>query len=253
MPALAEFQSEFARALLDPNTTLRNQVGVGLAVYQNTVMKGLVDVLRANYPSVERLVGTEWFESAALLHARNNLPEHPVLALYGATFPAFLDAPGEAQGLYYLSSVAQLDRLWTETHFATDAAILQAADLQGAAPEQLQAIKLQWHPASRVAWVPHSAVSIWQHNRPPAQPPEALEVDDVEQGMLLTRPHGAIVATQIDRIEYDFLHHLRSGMSLGEAAIEVLRQYPEADVATVLAKLLQAGAFAALDNRGGGS
>lgn len=245
MPALAEFQSEFARALLDPNAVLRNQVGVGLAVYQNTVMKGLVDVLRANYPTVERLVGTEWFASIALLYARQHLPEQPVLALYGATFPTFLDAPGRTHGLHYLSSVAQLDRLWTEAHFAADSAVLHAAALQAVVPEQLQAIELQWHAATRVAWLPHSAVSIWQHNRS-AQPPEALEVDDVEQGMLLTRPHGAIVAMQIDRIDYDFLQHLHSGVSLGEAAIAVLQQYPDADIASVLAKLLQAGAFASL-------
>lgn len=249
MSALAEFQSEFARALLNPNATLRNRVGVGLAVYQNTVMKGLVDVLRANYPTVERLVGTEWFESIALLYARNNLPQQPVLALYGAAFPAFVDEPAKAHGLHYLSAVAQLDRLWTETHFAADAAVLQAADLQGGSPDQLPAIKLRRHAATRVAWLPHSAMSIWQHNRPPAQPSDAFEIDDVEQGMLLTRPYGAVLATQISRIEYEFLQHLRSDMSLGEAAIAVLQQYPQADVAAVLAKLLQAGAFASLDGR----
>jgi hypothetical protein len=248
MPALAEFQTEFARALLISDSALRHQLGVGLAVYQNTVMKGLVDVLRANYPTVEQLVGTEWFESAALLCAREHLPEQPALAMYGASFAAFIDAPAAAQGLHYLSSVARLDRAWTEAHFAADAKVLRAASLQAIAPGQLPNITLRWHPATRVLWVPHSAVSIWQHNRPPAQPPEGFVLDDVEQGLLVTRPDGAIGVRQIHRADYEFLQHLHSGRSLGEAAIAVLEQHPDTDVASVLAHLIQAGAFASLAN-----
>jgi hypothetical protein len=247
MPALAEFQSEFARALQHPDATLSNQYGVGLAVYQNTVMKGLVDVLRANYPTVEQLVGAEWFASVALRYAREHLPRQPALALYGASFPAFIDAPARAQGLHYLTSVAALDRLWTEAHFAADAPALMAASLQ-LAPEQLQALELQWHPATCVAWVPHSAVTIWQHNRPPASPPEGLAVDDIEQGLLLTRPHGGVVALAINRAEHDFLQHLRAGLALGEAAMATLQQHPDTDIAATLARVIQAGAFAALDN-----
>ena len=247
MSALAEFQSEFTRALLDPGTALRHRYGVGLTVYQNTVMKGLVDVLRANYPTVEQLVGAEWFDSAALLYAREHLPEQPAVAMYGASFPAFIDAPAAAQGLHYLSSVAGLDRAWTEAHFAADAAVLRATSLQAIAPEQLPNMTLCRHPATRVLWVPHSAASIWQHNRPPAQPPAGFAVDDVEQGLLVTRPDGAMATQQIHRADYEFLQHLHSGRSLGEAAVVVLEQHPDTDVAAMLARLIQAGVFASIE------
>ena len=38
---------------------------LGIAVYRNTSIKGRIDALEANYPTVSRLVGTEWFRAAA--------------------------------------------------------------------------------------------------------------------------------------------------------------------------------------------
>jgi hypothetical protein len=243
--ALAEFQYEFARALSDPFAAQRRQYAAGFAVYQNTVSKGLIDVLRANYRTVEQLVGAEWFDAVALQFAREHLPEQPALALYGAGFADFIDVAARAHGLHYLSAVARLDRLWTETHFAADAVTLTAASLQKIAPDQLATLRLQWHPATHAAWTPHSAVSIWQHNRPPATPPPEFAIDDVEQGLLLTRPDGAVNALPINRAAYDFLAQLLAGVSLGDAAATVLEQHPAIDIAAMLAHLIQAGAFAA--------
>jgi hypothetical protein len=138
--------------------------------------------------------------------------------------------------------------LWSETYFAADAEVLTAATLQTIAPEQLATLVLPLHPAARIAWLPHSAVTIWQHNRPPATPPDALEVVDVEQGVLLSRPQGAIEMLLISRAEHDFLQHLRDGMVLGEAAAIVLEQHPDADIAAGLARMIQAGTFTALSN-----
>ncbi|MGE0115814.1 MAG: putative DNA-binding domain-containing protein [Steroidobacteraceae bacterium] len=244
MSALAEFQSNFSAALLNPQAGLRAQLGVGFAVYQNTVSKGLMDVLRANYPTVERLVGSEWFDAAALLYAREHLPEQPALALYGASFPAFLDNFSAIHELPYLPFVARLDRLWTEAHFAGDSGVLCAADLHGLSMTQLHDVHLRLHPAVRMAWVPHSAVHIWQANRPPAVAPDELQVDDSEQGVLLVRPAGQINSILLNRAGYDFLQHLANKMTLGEAAIAVLERHADSDIAALLASFIAAGAFA---------
>ena len=42
----------------------------GFAVYRNTVLKGCIDALQANYPTVARLVGDEWFRAAAGRYVR---------------------------------------------------------------------------------------------------------------------------------------------------------------------------------------
>ena len=97
--ALARFQDGFARALLAPDaagaelapeiTALARQPG--FAVYRNTVMKGCIDALQANYPAAARLVGDEWFRAAAAIFVRANLPAQPTLAYYGEGFAQFLE------------------------------------------------------------------------------------------------------------------------------------------------------------------
>lgn len=245
MSTLFEFQREFSVALLQPDSALRERLGEGFAVYQNTVVKGLVDVLRANYPTVERLVGAEWFDAVARLFAREHLPSEPALALYGAAFPNFTKDIDSARELAYLPAVARLDRLWTEAHFATDAAPLQALALRALSPTQLQMLRLRIHPAARSAWLPHSAVTIWLHNRSPATSLAELEVSDDEEGVLITRPAGDIRSALLTRADYLFLQQLDQGVLLGDAATTALEQYPDADVAAMLAKFITAGAFAA--------
>ncbi|MEW6690119.1 MAG: DNA-binding domain-containing protein, partial [Pseudomonadota bacterium] len=84
---LAAFQDAFAAALAadEPRSALP-QLGAqpGFAVYRNTVMKGCIDALQANYPAVERLVGEEWFRAAAAVYARAEPPAHASLLDYGA-------------------------------------------------------------------------------------------------------------------------------------------------------------------------
>lgn len=242
MPSLAEFQQQFAAALLNPALNLDGAMH-GLSVHSNTVMKSLVDALRANYPTVERLVGPEWFRAAAAIYARNHLPGQAALALYGEAFGDFLrDFPPAAQ-LSYLHDVARLDRLWSGAHFAADAAALRAEQLATLAPEALQLMQLQLHPSTRFAWCAHSAVTIWRFNRPPAEVPQAIEITDAEEGALFVRPHGAIEMLLLDRPAYLFLSQLHAGFNLSAAAIHVLEQNAGADLSAMLARFIGAGVF----------
>ena len=162
MHDLLAFQRTFARALLDGSSDL------AVAIHRNTVMKGWLDALRANYPTVVQLVGDEWFNACAIEYARRHPARSPVLALYGETFPAFLDTFEPAAALPYLADVARIDRLWVEAHTAAD-------------------------PVERFARVRHSAATIWIHHRTGSE--SSLTVSDSDEGILLTRPHGAVEYT----------------------------------------------------------
>lgn len=242
MPTLAEFQAGFRLAVLHPDLVVKQQYGAGIGVYQNTVAKGLIDALRANYPTVERLVGTEWFDSVARRYALEQLPEQPSLTLYGISFPEFLLTIESAELFPYLTAVAQLDRCWTEVHFAPEAPVLRAATLQALSPEQLQYLQLKLHPAARVKQVAHSAATIWQHNRPPALPPESLQVTGDVEFVLLTRRNGTIVLDFLSAAEHEFLCLISHGNSLGDTLLAVLASYPETS-AVMLARLISLGVF----------
>ncbi len=242
MPTLAEFQESFRLAVLHPDLVVKQQYGAGIGVYQNTVAKGLIDALRANYPTVERLVGTEWFDSVARRYSLEQLPEQPSLTLYGISFPDFLLTIESAEPFPYLTAVAQLDRCWTEVFFAPQAPVLRAATLQALSPEQLQHLQLQLHPATRVKQVAHSAATIWQHNRPPALRLESLEVTGDVEFVVFTRRNGAIVLDFLSCAEHEFLCLISAGSSLGDALLAVLASHPDTG-AVMLARLISLGVF----------
>lgn len=248
--SLADFQDRFAQALLASDAaagTLTAQPGFG--VYRNTVMKGWVDALAANYPSVHRLVGEPFFRAAATEYARMHPSSDPRLWCYGENYPAFLAAHAPAASLPYLPGVARLDRCWTEAHGAATAPVLDAASLAGLAPEQLAACTLAPHPAARWAWFDGQPVyTIWRRNR------EADGVGDSDdddalvwqsEGALLLRPADSVGWHPLDAAGCAFLDACADGQPLGTAAAAAIAADGLADIAALLAMLLRAGAFKA--------
>ncbi|MFY9317646.1 MAG: DNA-binding domain-containing protein [Burkholderiales bacterium] len=231
--AFAPFQDEFVRALLDP----LQPAPPAFAVYRNTVMKGCIDALRANFPAVARLVGEEWFRAAAAVYTRAQPPRVPMLLEYGRDFDAFLAGFEPAAELPYLPAVARLDRLWTEAHAAADEPALDALALAGLAPERLAALRLRPHAAARWAWHDLPAYTIWSRNRAGGE--DAAEIEWQGEGALIVRPGDAVQWQPLDAAGCAFLDACARGEPLAQAAASV----PAAGVAALLASLLEAGAF----------
>lgn len=245
----AHFQSAFAQALFE--TGDRSQaMGSGLfsqpafTVYRNTVMKGCVDALEANFPTVLRLVGERCFRGLALDYANWQPPEDARLLHYGRSFPDFLELADLAREVPYLANVARLDRSWIECHVAADAGT-DAAFLAQLSPEEAGAVRVLAHPAARWCWFPQQPVfTIWSRNRMP-DPPADGEIEWHGEGALLTRSHDAVLSRAATRIECIFLDACSrpDGASLADAAAAALAVEPDADLAALLAALLRAGAL----------
>jgi hypothetical protein len=250
---LAEFQDVFARALLLPLCEVpRELAGIaaqpGFAVYRNTVMKGCIDALQANYPAVCRLVGEEWFRAAAATYARARLPESASLLEYGDGFADFLAGFAPAAELPYLAEVARLERLWTEAHSACDWMPLAAAALARRTPQALGRTVLRPLPAARWAWFPeHPAYTIWRQNRdaPEGAQPFAGKVEWRAEGVLLVRPHACVEHRALNEAGCAFLDACAAGRDLAAAGAAALAREPGADLARLMQELLEAGAFAA--------
>jgi hypothetical protein len=246
--ALARFQDAFARALLVPGdaaifpdvASLTAQPA--FAVYRNTVMKGCIDALQANYPAVARLVGEEWFRAAAAIHVREALPTDPVLLRYGAAFPDFLARFEPAAELPYLPWVARLDRFWTEAHQAPATEALAPEALAGLAPEALAGVMLHPHPAARWAWYGDGPIyTIWSRNRDDAA--SDADLDWQPEGALLVRPHDAVEWFALDAAACALLDACAAGRTLAEAAQTALDVRGDCDLAKLMSNLLTAGAF----------
>lgn len=249
--ALARFQEAFAHALLAPDAEPAADIAAiagqpGFAVYRNTVMKGCIDALEANFPAVARLVGEEWFRATAAVYVRHCLPAEPGLLRYGASFPDFLARFEPAADLLYLPGVARLDYLWAESHFAPSHEALNPATVSRLTPEALADAILRPHPAARWAWFAEGPIyTIWSRNRAAASFDASL--DWRPEGALLVRPHDVVEWIALDAAGCAFLNACSAGDSLGEAAHVVLQQHGDVDLAQLLAKLLEAGAFLELE------
>jgi Putative DNA-binding domain len=218
----------------------------GFAVYRNTVMKGCIDALQANFPTVERLVGEEWLRAAARVFARGQLPSQPSLLLYGEEFPSFLAAFEPAQEIPYLSDVARVDRLWTEAHVAADASALEAAALAALPPSAMSSSALCLHPAARWTWSDDWPIhTLWSRNRTHDADP-AAPLEWVGEGVLVTRPYGAVEVEAFPRGGVALLDACQAGLSIEGAVQCALDAQPDADIATLVQQLLQAGAFSGL-------
>ncbi len=248
--ALARFQDAFAQALLAPEAKPAAEIAAlatqpAFAVYRNTVMKGCIDALQANYSAVARLVGEEWFRAAAAIHAREALPADPTLLRYGASFPDFLARFEPAAELPYLPGVARLDRYWTEAHAAPDANALDASAVARLAPEALANTVLHPHPAARWAWFADAPIyTIWSRNRADGAP--AADLDWRPEGALIVRPRDAVEWIALDAAGCAFLDACAAGGTLAVAARAALEVQGNADLARLMSNLLEAGAFSGM-------
>ncbi len=251
--ALARFQDDFARALLAPDAGQTGDFSLpgsvtritrqpGFAVYRNTVLKGCIDALQANYPSILRLVGEEWFRAVAVIYARAHPPRDSRMLRFGEDFSDFLGQfPGAAE-LPYLSGVARLDWFWTEAHAAADATPLAPASITGLSPAQLSAKVLHPHPAARWAWFADQPVyTLWRQNREASDNEDPLEWRG--EGVLVTRPRDAVTWTALDAGGCSFLEACAAGQTLANATAAALKAQENTDFAQLMATLLEAGAF----------
>lgn len=247
MSSLAAFQDAFAAALRDgrpvPGAEDAARLEAGMTVYRNTVFKGLIDALRANFPTVERLVGAEWFTAAAQAFLEADWARAPTLMTFGEGFPDFLTGFPPAQALSYLPGVAQIDRFWLEAHAEADAPMLAAEALADLPADRLFELTVRLHPTARLGWFSDPSPTIWRLNRPPAPAPDASQVDLRAEGVLVARPRGEVVATVLDAAGFAFLEACRRGEPLGGAATAALALDPQADLARQVAAFIASGAF----------
>ncbi|BFN26047.1 hypothetical protein PSCT_00177 [Pseudomonas sp. SCT] len=248
--SLAAFQDAFVAALTGAPGSAAGEVAAlaaqpGFAVYRNTLLKGCVDALRANFPSVERLVGDEWFAAAAALYARAEPPRGGPLLEYGEDFSAFLQGFEPARALPYLGGVAQLDRLWLEVFSAVEQPVLALAALATQTPQQLARQALVPRAALRWRWFAELPVySIWSCTREQREVPTTLVWQG--EGALLSRSASCIGWQPLERGGCAFLDACAAGRSLQQASEHALAVQPELDFNDLLGRLLAAGAFAAL-------
>lgn len=244
MPELLDFQDAFVAALAGQASALSpwldETAHPGLSVYRNTIAKGCADALAANFPTVQSMVGEDWFRAAAALFAREAPPASAALLDYGEGFPAWLERFPPAQDLPYLAGVAHLDRLWVEALFAAEAPALSAQTLAALAPEVLAETPLALHPSVRFAAFEAGLPSLWRAAREGAG---ELALSDMPETLLLVRRGESVTSRVVGVAETAFLRACRQGLPAGEAARAAASADPDTAFAPLFAALIADGVF----------
>lgn len=225
---LHDLQRSFARAIIawelpvelaDSITPNAKEGEERFCVYRNTFIGALTNVLRLNFPAVERLVGRDCFDGAAARFALAHPPASAYLNEFGAEFPGFLATLPAVQSLSYLPGVARLDWAFSQALHAPDAPSL---DLAALARSDSDDVWLVLHPAVHLLREALPVDEIWRAVLAGDEGAlAAIELRAETRFLLIERPGMEARVERLDATDWALLDRLRAGFTLRAALEEI--------------------------------
>jgi hypothetical protein len=242
----------FVNALLNSDTPtpafLTSSFGCNdtrrFAVYRNNVMVGLIRAMEANFPTIVRLVGVEFFTAMAHVFVSSHPPRSRLMFEYGAEFPTFLEVFEPVRPYPYLADVARVEKMWREAFHEVDAPVVTAKNFSEFAIEQLPSLRLKAHPASRILNSRFSAGSIFTANR--ADNPRGNIDPAQSEWVLMTRPELDCEVRILGAASGTFINALISGETLEDAALIAMSTNEPFNFAANISGLIASGAFTSI-------
>ncbi|MBI2734942.1 MAG: putative DNA-binding domain-containing protein [Rhodospirillales bacterium] len=243
--ALRDLQSAFAAQLAgedQPGLAAEiHPAAARLRIHRHHILDSLCSALAATFPTVQAVVGADFFRGLARGFVGRSLPSQPVLAEYGEDFPAFIAGHDAARDLPYLADVARLDWALNLAFHAPAGGRLAAADLTAVPVHRLPSLRLALAPGTALICSPYPLDRIWAASQPDV-PADAVDIDGGGAFLLvLRRPDDAAFVT-LSAGEAAFVTGIVTGLSLEEAAG---RAHSGFDLTASFGRLLALGVFAA--------
>lgn len=216
------------------------------AVYRNNVVRSAIEALRAAYPSVNHIVGENFFSPLAKAFWEASPPLDQTMTLYGDGFDSFISTYAPASRLPYLPDIARLDRAWLEAHHGADCKPLNAARVAELAPSDLPALLLGLHPTARRVECELSLFDFWLASRARRVPEETRLVPG-RQNILIWRHCGQVCREIVTAEHAVFLDALATPQPLGQALERAGPDTDESFAGRVFGHGLSNGLFVSLD------
>jgi hypothetical protein len=210
-----------------------------LKIYHNNFFVTLTNVLRSLYPTIEKIVGEDFFKATARCFIQQHPSTTNSLNDYGYYFADFLRTFPQAAALPYLVEVAQLE--WGCHEILNAAEISSNLNCLTTVPaEQYSQLKFQLTPASRLFDFQYPVYHIWQLCR---QENNNDTVDLAEGGikLLIARQQFAIKFYVLSGGEFALLNALAANKTIDEACMEALQVEDHIDIDNALKKYMAHG------------
>ena len=251
--ALRDLQAAFAAHVVGGDSANLVAAVVGdaipaaarLRVYRHHVFESLGAALAATFPTVQALVGSDFFRGLARGFIGHALPAQPALAEYGADFPAFIASSEAARDLPYLADVARLDWALNLAFHSPLGGRLKADDLSALPVEHLPSMSIALAAGSILVSSHYPLDRIWEASQPEVVS-GTVDLNSAASHLLVLRRPDDAAFVSLSAGEAAFVAALAEAMSLERAAGAAFQADPDFDLSTSFARLLALGAFAAL-------
>jgi len=180
---LTKLQQRFQQHLLLPEadaladmvaTTPELSRAARLHIYSNAYRERMVEALDADYHQLHVFLGDDEYSRLIYAYLRAHPSKQPSLRRFGARLPQFLRQTRPYCLHPELAELADFEWALCHAFDAADADAIGLEELTALPPEQLAALRLDFHPSLKEA-TPHSeAPAVWQalNDNPSAPPPD---------------------------------------------------------------------------------
>lgn len=224
MPALHELQRAFGACLLaeDDDAVCAHIIEEGfsaaerLRIHRNTCRSVLTETLRMTYPAVDRLVGRDFFDTAAAQFIDAHPSRGGYLNEYGREFADFLAVFQPANALRYLPDVARFEWALSAAANAMDAPVLDPGALAAVASALHASLVFEPHPAVQFLALAYPADQI--ADAVLSGDEAAMAQVDLSSGPVRLILHRGANGVEVERLAPDafrFVLRLCAGKALG--------------------------------------
>lgn len=240
-PTLRDWQATFAAQLLADAPAPDKR----LAIHRHHVTSSLARALAVTFPTIEALVGADFFVQAARRFVVQDPPTQPVLAEYGAGFAAFLAGWAPARDLAYLADMARLDWALNAAFHSPRGDRLGAAELSAVPAGELAGRSLMLAPGTVLVRSAYPIDLIW-HASQPGAPNDPVDLGRGAARLLVLRQADGAGFVTLEEGGAAFVEALAGGRTIeaaGEAAAGADAGF---DLSRAFARLVGCEVFAAL-------
>lgn len=241
MQSLSELQVQWRQALLSPpglEVVMKTMPGhPAMAIHRNNFFYATRRALADLYPTVEALVGAEFFAVMARDFILAEPPASPVMMDYGDAFAGFIACYPAVRDLPYLPDMAAFEWEMHQVRHAAEAEAMTADDFAGMSQDALVRLELSLVPAARVFVSDYAVAELWHaHWVEPMKLSTLGPIDDATC-VLLVRRDFEVAVVELTWGQAVLLQSVEGGSGLGMATAMALEEDEAHDISRSNAKL----------------
>ena len=225
MPSLPELQRAFAQDLHNQSAAASAQwISEGrftaerlFKVYQNNYTLSLSQALADTHPTVDLLLGADFFRQVARGYLESHRSHHGNLHEFGEGFADYLTGLEVLEPHAYLPDVARLDWLCHRVFHAADSQPLSGEELALLPAERYGEARFGFVPASGLLGSDYPLVKLREFALGGDNGNDPPDIHDNPQSVLVARKDYEISLWPLSQAEFVFLGTLKIEQTLGNA------------------------------------